>query len=207
MKLGESQRMKKFIVATRNKGKLREIEEILSGMNLEVISMKQAGINEDIEEYGSTFEENALIKAREVHKITGELVMADDSGLEVDFLNGAPGIYSSRFAGEGASDSDRNNKLLELLKDVQFESRKARFVCAIAVILPDGNHFTVRGTFEGFIGLEPVGENGFGYDPLFFVPEYNRTAAQLEAVKKHEISHRGKALKLMLAELRDRLVQ
>lgn len=168
MKLGESQKMKKFIVATKNKGKLREIEEILSGMNLEVVSMEQVGIDEDIEEYGSTFEENALIKAREVHKITGELVMADDSGLEVDALSGAPGIYSSRFAGEGASDADRNNKLLELLKDVPFENRKARFVCAIAVILPDGNHFTVRGTFEGFIGIEPVGANGFGYDPLFF---------------------------------------
>ena len=206
MKLGESQRMKKFVVATKNKGKLKEIEEILFGMDLEVVSMEQAGVDEDIEEYGSTFEENALIKAREVHKITGELVMADDSGLEVDFLNGAPGIYSSRFAGEGASDTDRNNKLLELLKDVPFENRKARFVCAIAVILPDGKHFTVRGTFEGYIGLEPVGGNGFGYDPLFFVPEYNKTAAQLEASKKHEISHRGKALKLMLAELRERLV-
>ncbi len=207
MKLGESQKMKKFIVATKNKGKLREIEEILSGMNLEVVSMEQVGIDEDIEEYGSTFEENALIKAREVHKITGELVMADDSGLEVDALSGAPGIYSSRFAGEGASDADRNNKLLELLKDVPFENRKARFVCAIAVILPDGNHFTVRGTFEGFIGIEPVGANGFGYDPLFFLPEYNKTAAQLEAAKKHEISHRGKALNLMLAELRERLIQ
>jgi len=199
--------MRKFIVATRNKGKLREIKEILSGMNLEVVSMEQAGINEDIEEYGSTFEENALIKAKEVHKITGELVMADDSGLEVDFLNGAPGIYSSRFAGDGASDTDRNNKLLELLKDVPMESRRARFVCAIAVILPEGNYFTVRGTFEGFIGLEPVGENGFGYDPLFYLSEYDKTAAQLEAAKKHEISHRGKALKLMLAELRERLVQ
>lgn len=198
--------MKKFIVATRNKGKLKEIEEILRGMNLEVISMEQAGIDEDIEEYGSTFEENALIKAREVHKITGELVMADDSGLEVDFLNGAPGIYSSRFAGEGASDADRNNKLLQLLENVPFENRKARFVCAIAVILPDGSHFTVRGTFEGYIGLEPIGENGFGYDPLFYVPEYDKTAAQLEPSQKHEISHRGKALKLMLSELKERLV-
>lgn len=203
--MGELQRMKKFVVATKNKGKLKEIAEILEGMDLEVISMEQAGVNEDIEEYGSTFEENALIKAKEVHKRTGELVMADDSGLEVDFLNGAPGIYSSRFAGEGASDTDRNNKLLELLKDVPFEKRKARFVCAIAVILPDGTNFTVRGTCEGYIAFEPVGTNGFGYDPLFFLPEYNKTAAQLEASKKHEISHRGKALKLMLAELKERL--
>ena len=170
------------------------------------LSPWNTGIDEDIEEYGSTFEENALIKAREVHKITGELVMADDSGLEVDFLNGAPGIYSSRFAGEGASDADRNNKLLQLLENVPFENRKARFVCAIAVILPDGSHFTVRGTFEGYIGLEPIGENGFGYDPLFYVPEYDKTAAQLEPSQKHEISHRGKALKLMLSELKERLV-
>lgn len=203
--MGELQRMKKFVVATKNRGKLKEIAEILEGMNLEVISMEQAGVSEDIEEYGSTFEENALIKAREVHKRTGELVMADDSGLEVDYLNGAPGIYSSRFAGEGASDTDRNNKLLELLKDVPFEKRKARFVCAIAVILPDGTSFTVRGTCEGYIAFEPVGTNGFGYDPLFFLPEYNKTAAQLEASKKHEISHRGKALKLMLEELKKRL--
>lgn len=205
MRLGELQKMKKFVVATKNKGKLKEIAEILKDMNLEVISMEQAGVTEDIEEYGSTFEENALIKAKEVHKRTGELVMADDSGLEVDFLNGAPGIFSSRFAGENASDEDRNNKLLELLKDVPFENRKARFVCAIAVILPDSKHFTVRGTFEGYIGFEPVGTNGFGYDPLFFLPEYNKTAAQLEASKKHEISHRGKALKLMLSELKQRL--
>ena len=197
--------MRKFVVATKNKGKLKEIAEILNEMNLEVISMEQAGVNEDIEENGSSFEDNALIKAKEVHKQTGELVMADDSGLEVEFLNGAPGIYSSRFAGEGASDTDRNNKLLEMLRDVPFEKRKARFVCAIAVILPDSTHFTVRGTFEGYIGLEPVGANGFGYDPLFFLPEYDKTAAQLESSKKHEISHRGKALKLMLSELKERL--
>jgi len=205
MKLGELQKMKKFVVATKNKGKLKEIAEILKGMDLQVVSMEQVGVNEDIEEYGSTFEENALIKAKEVYNRTKELVMADDSGLEVDYLDGAPGIYSSRFAGEGASDEDRNNKLLEMLKNVPFENRKARFVCAIAVILPDESHFTVRGTFEGYIATEPAGTNGFGYDPLFFLPEYNKTAAQLEACKKHEISHRGKALKLMLIELKERL--
>lgn len=203
--MGELQRMKKFVVATKNKGKLKEIQEILKDMDFEVVSMEEAGVNEDIEEYGSTFEENALIKAKEVHKRTGELVMADDSGLEVDYLNGAPGIYSSRFAGEGASDEDRNNKLLEMLKDVPFENRKARFVCAIAVVLPDSTYFTVRGTFEGYIAFEPVGTNGFGYDPLFFLPEYNKTAAQLESAQKHEISHRGKALKLMVEELKKRL--
>lgn len=197
--------MKKFIAATKNKGKLKEIEEILSGLPFEVISMEEAGVLDDIEEYGSTFEENALIKAREVYKATNEMVMADDSGLEVDYLDGAPGIYSSRFAGEGASDEDRNNKLLSLLEGVPFEERKARFVCVIAVILPGGEEFTVRGTCEGYIGFEPQGTNGFGYDPLFYVPEYDMTSAQMESSKKHEISHRGKALRMMVEELKERL--
>lgn len=203
MKLGELQKMKKFIVATKNKGKIKEIGEILSGFPFVVISMEEAGITEDIEEHGSTFEENALIKASEVFKLTGEIVMADDSGLEVDYLNGAPGIYSSRFAGENASDEDRNNKLLSMLKDVPFEKRKARFVCAIALILPDGRHFSIRENFEGYIGLKPEGTNGFGYDPLFYLPEYNMTAAQLQSKQKHEISHRGKALRKMVEILDD----
>ena len=138
--------MKKFVVATKNQGKLKEIQEILAKLPFRVVSMVDEGITEDIEENGTTFEENALIKAREVHKMTGEIVMADDSGLEVDYLDGAPGVYSSRFAGENASDEDRNNKLLELLKDVPYEDRKARFVCAIAVVLPDGDEFTVKGS-------------------------------------------------------------
>ncbi|HHV29248.1 XTP/dITP diphosphatase [Acetivibrio mesophilus] len=197
--------MRKFVIATKNSGKLKEIEEILEGMNFEVVSMEEVGVTQDIEESGSTFEENALIKAREVYKACGEMVMADDSGLEVDYLDGAPGIYSSRFAGEGASDADRNNKLLSLLKDVPFEKRKARFVCVIAVILSNEEYFTVRGTVEGYIGFEPRGNNGFGYDPLFFVPEYNMTSAQMEPSKKHEISHRGKAIRMMLEELKKRL--
>ncbi|MCR4434902.1 MAG: XTP/dITP diphosphatase [Clostridiales bacterium] len=195
--------MKKFIAATRNRGKLKEIGEILKDFPFEVISMEQAGITRDIEEYGKTFEENALIKAEEVYKLTGEMVMADDSGLEVDFLNGAPGIFSSRFAGEGATDEDRNNKLLSMLHGVPFEKRRARFVCAIAVVLPGGNHFTVRGTCEGYIATEPRGNNGFGYDPLFFMPEYNCTTAELEPEHKHRISHRGKALRLMVEKLRE----
>lgn len=193
--------MTKFIVATRNNGKLKEISEILKGLPFEIISMEEAGIDKEIEESGSTFEENAVIKAEEIFKITGEIVMADDSGLEVDFLDGAPGIYSARFAGEGAADSDRNNKLLNLLKDVPFEKRTARFVCAVAVIMPDGRKFTVRGTCEGYIGFKPEGQNGFGYDPLFYLPDYDKTIAQLDSTEKNKISHRGRALKLMLEEL------
>lgn len=195
--------MRKFIVATRNKGKLKEIAEILKDFPYSVISMEDAGIYEDIEENGATFEENALIKAKEVFRLTNEIVMADDSGLEVDYLNGAPGIYSSRFAGEGATDEDKNNKLLSLLKDVPFEKRTARFVCSIAVMLPDGRHFTVRGTCEGYIGYKPEGRNGFGYDPLFFMPEYNMTTAQMKPEDKHKVSHRGKALGLMVEKLKE----
>ena len=197
--------MKKFVVATKNQGKLKEIQEILAKLPFRVVSMVDEGITEDIEENGTTFEENALIKAREVHKMTGEIVMADDSGLEVDYLDGAPGVYSSRFAGENASDEDRNNKLLELLKDVAYEDREARFVCVIAVVLPDGDEFTVRGTCEGYIGFKPEGKNGFGYDPLFYVPEFNITTAQMEPEQKHKISHRGKALRLMAEELKKRI--
>jgi len=197
--------MERFIVASKNRGKLKEIQEILRDFPFEVLSMQDVGINEDIEEYGTTFEDNALIKAREVQKKTGGIVMADDSGLEVDYLNGAPGIYTSRFAGEGASDEDINNKLLSLLEGVPFEKRKARFVCAIAVVLPDGEEFTVRGICDGYIGFKPEGKNGFGYDPLFFLPDYNMTTAQMEPKEKHKISHRGKALEMMVKELRKRL--
>lgn len=193
--------MKKFVVASRNKGKLKEIAEILEGLPFEVISMEEAGILKDIEETGSTFEENALIKATEVFKATGQMVMADDSGLEVDYLCGAPGIYSSRFAGEGATDSDKNNKLLQLLEGVPLEKRGARFVCTIAVVFPDGRHFTVKGTCEGKIAFGPQGENGFGYDPLFFLPEYGLTMAQMEPEEKNKLSHRGKALKMMVERL------
>lgn len=194
--------MRRFIVATKNKGKLEEIKEILRDFPYEVISMEEAGITVDIEETGTTFEENAMIKAEEIFRITGETVMADDSGLEVDYLNGAPGIYSSRFAGEGATDEDKNRKLLKLLEGVPFEKRTARFVCVIAVIFPDGQRFTVRGTCDGYIGFEPVGDNGFGYDPLFYVPEYNMTTAQMEPGLKNKISHRGKALAKMVEELK-----
>lgn len=197
--------MKRFIAASKNKGKIKEIKEILKDMPFEVVSMGEYGINNDIKEDGETFEENAYIKAKEIFNATKQFVMADDSGLEVSFLNGAPGIYTARFAGENASDSDKINKLLGLLEGVPFEKRGARFVCAVAVFLPNGEYFMVRGVCEGYIALEPKGDNGFGYDPIFYIPEYNMTSAQLEPEKKHKISHRGKALNLMLGELKKRL--
>ena len=197
--------MRKFIVATKNKGKIKEIKEILSEFQFEVLSMEEVGIDKNIEEHGSTFEENAMIKAKEVYKATGEMVMADDSGLEVDYLDGAPGVYSSRFAGEGATDRDRNDKLLKLMLGVPFEKRTARFVCAIAVILPDGRHFTVKGTCEGYIDFEPRGSNGFGYERLFYIPEYAMTIAPMPAEEKNSISHRGKALRLMVQQLKKHL--
>ncbi|HEX9063403.1 MAG TPA: XTP/dITP diphosphatase [Clostridia bacterium] len=197
--------MRDFIIATKNKGKICEIKEILKEFPFNVVSMESVGIHNDIEENGTTFEENALIKAREIAFITGGIVMADDSGLEVDYLGGAPGIYSSRFAGEGASDRDRNNKLLSMLSGVPAEKRTARFVCVIAVVLPDKTFFTVRGECEGRIGLKEEGSNGFGYDPLFFLPEYNLTTAQLPTDEKNRISHRGKALRLMVEELKKRI--
>lgn len=195
--------MRKLIVATKNKGKMKEIEEILTGLPYEVASMEDVGLSQDIDEYGSTFEENALIKAREIAEITGEMVIADDSGLEVDSLNGAPGIYSARYAGEGASDSDRNDKLLNELKDVPFEKRTARFVCVIAVVFPEGESFTVRGTCEGYIEFEPRGNHGFGYDPLFFMQEYHKTVAEMNSEEKNQISHRGNALRQMLKKLKE----
>lgn len=194
--------MKKFIVATRNKGKLKEIKEILAGMPYEVISMEAAGYDKEIKETGLTFEDNALLKARQVYDALGEIVMADDSGLEVDYLDGAPGIYSSRFAGENASDAERINKLLKMLEGVKFKDRKARFVSSIAVVFSDDLSFVVRGTCEGYIASKPEGDNGFGYDPIFCLPEYGKTMAQLDSDEKNRISHRGKALKLMLKELK-----
>lgn len=194
--------VRKFILATRNRGKLKEIKEMLADLPFEVLSMEDAGISENIEENGNTFEENALIKARKVCGISGEIAMADDSGLEVDFLGGKPGIFSSRFAGEGASDEERNDKLLRLLEGVPFEKRTARFVCAVAVVFPEGKHFTAKGCCGGFISLSARGENGFGYDPVFYLPEHNMTMAQLNSGEKNRISHRGKALRLMVEELK-----
>lgn len=194
-----------IIFATGNKGKLREIREILGDMEVEIRSMKDAGIDIDIVEDGATFEENAVIKAKAVAAHTSCIVMADDSGLEVDHLNGEPGIYSARYLGEETPYSVKNQNLLERLKGVQDEERTARFVCAIAAVLPDGEVVTTLGTIEGRIDHQAAGNNGFGYDPIFYVPEYGCTTAQLSEEQKNKISHRGKALEAMKAELGKRI--
>lgn len=175
---------------------------IMADTGMEVVSMKEAGIRVDIEENGSTYEENALIKARAVAACTGDIVMADDSGLEVDALGREPGVHSARYLGEDTPYSIKNAEIIRRLEGVPDSERSARFVCAIAAVLPDGRELTTRATIEGRIGYEEKGEHGFGYDPIFFVPEYNKTTAQLTEEEKNRISHRGKALQLMKEELK-----
>lgn len=192
--------MKRIIFATSNEGKMKEIRLIMEDSGYEVISLKEAGISAEIEENGTTFEENAIIKASAIAKLTGELAMADDSGLEVDYMDKAPGIYSARFLGEDTDYDTKNNYILDKLKDVPLENRSARFVCAIALANPEGSVMTKRATIEGYIGYEIRGENGFGYDPIFMVPEYNKTTAELSIEEKNEISHRAKALRAMKEE-------
>lgn len=189
--------MEKLIFATGNEGKMREIREILGRDGLTILSQKEAGIATDAEENGTTFEENALIKARAVAEQTDALVLADDSGLEIDYLGGEPGVYSARYLGEDTPYEIKNQKILDRLAGVPEEKRTARFVCVIAAVLPDGRTFTTRGTIEGIIGYESRGEGGFGYDPIFFVPEYHCSTAELTMEQKNEISHRGKALRAM----------
>ncbi len=193
--------MKQIIFATGNEGKMREVREILKDLPFEVLSMKEAGISAEIDENGSTFEENALIKAREIAKYTSAAVLADDSGLEVDYLNKEPGIYSARYMGEDTPYAVKNMSIIERLDGVPEEKRTARFVCTIAAVLPDGREMTTRGTIEGIIGYEPAGENGFGYDPIVYVPELKKTTAQLSMEEKNAISHRGKALRAMKEKL------
>ncbi len=188
---------KKVIFATSNENKMKEIREILKDLDLEVLSAKEAGIRMDAEENGKTFEENARIKAMAIAKECEEIVLADDSGLEIDYLNKAPGVYSARFMGEDVSYTVKNKELIRKLEGVEPEKRTARFVCAVAAAFPDGTIEVVRGTIEGRIGYEEKGENGFGYDPIFYVPEYGCTTAELSAKQKNEISHRGKALRKM----------
>lgn len=187
----------KIIFATGNKNKMREIRDILSDLGMEILSMKEAGINKEINEDGKTFEENALIKARAVAEDTDAVVLADDSGLEIDYLNKEPGIYSARYLGEDTSYEIKNQALLDRLSGVKKEDRTARFVCAIAAVLPDKREFVVRETIEGYIGEKPAGTNGFGYDPIFYVDEYGCSTAELSEEKKNEVSHRGKALRAM----------
>lgn len=192
----------KIIFATGNKGKIKEIQMILADLGVEVITMKDAGIVIDIEENGKTYEENALIKARAVAAHTDAVVMADDSGLEIDYLNNEPGIYSARYMGEDTSYTIKNANLIERLAGVPDEERTARFVCAIAAVMPDGKEITTRGIIEGRIGYEEKGSNGFGYDPIFYVPRFGKTTAELSEEEKNQVSHRGNALVLMKEELK-----
>lgn len=192
----------KIVFATGNKGKIKEIRMILADLGAEVVTMKDVGIELDIEENGCTYEENALIKARAVAEHTNYIVMADDSGLEIDYLNNEPGIYSARYLGEDTSYRIKNANLIERLSGVEDEKRTARFVCAIAAVLPDGTELTTRGIIEGRIGYEEKGSNGFGYDPIFYVPEFGKTTAELTEEEKNQVSHRGNALKFMKEELK-----
>ena len=196
--------MKKIIFATGNAHKMVEIRMILADLGMEILSQKEAGIQADVVEDGTTFEENAVIKATEIAKVAHTMpgfeeaiVLADDSGLEIDYLNKEPGIYSARYMGEDTSYDIKNNLLLKRLEGVPDENRTARFVCAVAATFPDGSTEVVRGTIEGMIGYEIAGENGFGYDPIFYLPEYGCTTAELSPEKKNELSHRGKALREM----------
>lgn len=190
-------KIEKIIFATGNEGKMREVRMILGDLEIQAISMKEAGVTAEADENGTTFEENAIIKAKEIMEKTGEIVLADDSGLEVDALGGEPGIYSARYMGYDTSYHIKNNSLIERLEGKTGEERSARFVCAIAACFPDGRVLTTRGTMEGQIGYEEKGENGFGYDPVFYLPEYQCYSAELPLEEKNKLSHRGKALRLM----------
>lgn len=191
----------RIIFATGNQHKMKEIREILGDIGLEIVSMKEAGIEVDIVEDGKTFEENAMIKATEIAKLCDDIVLADDSGLEIDYLDKAPGIMSARFMGEDTSYDIKNQALIDKLEGVPKEKRTARFVCAIAAVLPSGKQIVTRGTIEGMIGYEIAGENGFGYDPIFYVEEYGCTTAQLSPEEKNKVSHRGNALMAMKEKL------
>ncbi len=188
----------KIIMATSNKDKVNEIRQMLAGTDIEIVSLKEAGVSIDIDENGSSFDENAAIKANAVRDMTGQMAISDDSGLVIDYLNGAPGIYSSRFMGEDTPYSEKNAAILEKLQGVPDEQRSARFVCSMAIAYPDGHTQTVQGIMEGRIAHEIAGEGGFGYDPIFYLPEKGCTSAQLTAAEKNAISHRGKALEKLV---------
>lgn len=194
----------KIIAATQNKGKIKEIEDIFSPLGFEVISQKEAGFDIDVEETGKTFEENAMLKAKAIYDASKEAVIADDSGLMVDALNGAPGVYSARYAGENATDSDRIKKLLSELENE--ENRTAKFSSALVMILPDGRVFTASGEVKGEILKEVSGSNGFGYDPVFFSYELNKSFGVASSVEKNRISHRGKALRLLYEKVKDEIL-
>ena len=206
--------MDKIIFATGNEHKMVEIRMILEDLGIEVLSQREAGIEAEVVEDGTTFEENALIKAkgiaaaaRQMPEYENAVILADDSGLEIDYLNKEPGIYSARYMGEDTSYDIKNQALLDRLDGVEDEKRTARFVCAIAAAFPDGTSEVVRGTMEGIIGHEIIGANGFGYDPIFFLPEYGCTSAQLAPEKKNELSHRGEGLRKMRSILESKALR
>ncbi|WP_313891665.1 XTP/dITP diphosphatase [Psychrobacillus sp.] len=197
--------MKKIIIATKNKGKAKDFEALFGPLGYDVLTLHDVADDMDVEETGTTFEENAVLKATALANHLQTIVIADDSGLEIDALEGRPGIYSARYAGEAKSDEANMEKVLEELQNVEKQQRTARFVCAIAVASPTMEAFTVRGTCEGVIATAKKGENGFGYDPIFFVPSLNKMMAELSAEEKGAISHRGNAIKLLADNLDDLL--
>ncbi|TCK90497.1 XTP/dITP diphosphohydrolase [Natranaerovirga hydrolytica] len=194
-----------IIFATHNEGKVKEVKMILNDKKFAVKSLKEANINQEVVEDGKTFEENAIKKAKEFMETTGTIVMADDSGLEIDYLNKKPGVYSARYGGEDTPYHIKNQMILEELKGIPEDKRTARFVSVIATAFPNGDILTTRGTIEGIIGFEAKGNGGFGYDPIFYVPELERTTAEMTLEQKNAISHRGKALEKMKEKLFDYL--
>lgn len=198
--------MEKILFATTNEGKMREIRMIMSDCDVEICSLKDAGLHVDINENGKTFEENAIIKARALRPYSDAIILADDSGLEIDYIGKEPGVYSARYMGENTSYEIKNANLIERLANARDEERSARFVCAIAALLPDGTLLTTQGTMEGRIAYAPAGDHGFGYDPILYLPEYGMTSAQISPEEKNKISHRGKALRAMREKLGEYLV-
>lgn len=194
----------KLVIASKNRHKIQEIKDMLKAFHFHILSMDEAGLTDlEVVEDGQTFEENSMKKAEAVMRATGSIALADDSGLEVDALNNQPGVYSARFAGEGATDQKNNEKLLDMLQEIPADKRQGRFVSVISLAFPDGRKVSVRGECAGVIGFEPKGDHGFGYDPLFIVPAYNKTFAELGEGIKNKISHRAKALAKLQEELRE----
>ena len=196
-------KIEKIIFATGNEGKMREVRMILGDLGIQVISMKEAGVTAEADENGTTFEENAIIKAKEIMEKTGEIVLADDSGLVVDYLGGEPGVYSARYMGEDTSYEIKNRNIIERLSGAEGKERSARFVCNIAAVLEDGRVIQREAYMEGLIAKEPAGNGGFGYDPILYLPEFGKTSAELTMEEKNQISHRGKALEAMKKALKE----
>ena len=197
--------MTEIVFATQNPGKAREVAMMFADMDVCVKTLKEAGIEAAIVENGSTFMENARIKAETIARHTDKIVLADDSGLVIDYLNGEPGIYSARYMGEDTSYDIKNQNILDRMTDAPEQLRSARFVCAMAAVMPDGEVIETEGVMEGIIGYEIAGENGFGYDPIFYLPEFKASSAEITPEEKNAVSHRGKALRLMQGELQKRI--